>query len=413
MMERSYTSKRKIFNDPIYGFITIPYEIVYDVIQHPYFQRLRRITQMGLASTVYNGAQHTRFMHVLGAMHLMTRAIAVVQSKGTEITEDEAKAAVLAILLHDIGHGPFSHTLEFAIANGVSHEELSLLFMHKLNSEFDGQLTLAIEIFKGSYQKKFLHQLVSSQLDMDRLDYLKRDSFFSGVSEGVIGSERIITMLNVANDELVVEAKGIYSIEKFIIARRLMYWQVYLHKTVIAAEQLLISIMRRAKHLASRGEPLFGNPDLLYFLISSYSLDDFKSNPDLLDKFAQLDDYDVLGAIKMWQSHSDFILSKLCTMLIDRKLPKIEIKKEKISDETLKSLHEKCSNSMKISIEDASYFVMSNRVANSAYSLETDKINILHKNGSIVDVAEDADLLNISTLATPVHKYFICYPKIL
>lgn len=412
-MERSYTSKRKIFNDPIYGFITIPYEIVYDVIQHPYFQRLRRITQMGLASTVYNGAQHTRFMHVLGAMHLMTRAIAVIQSKGTEITEDEAKAAVLAILLHDIGHGPFSHTLEFAIANGVSHEELSLLFMHKLNLEFDGQLTLAIEIFKGSYQKKFLHQLVSSQLDMDRLDYLKRDSFFSGVSEGVIGSERIITMLNVANDELVVEAKGIYSIEKFIIARRLMYWQVYLHKTVIAAEQLLISIMRRAKHLASRGEPLFGNPDLLYFLTSSYSLDDFKSNPDLLDKFAQLDDYDVLGAIKMWQSHSDFILSKLCTMLIDRKLPKIEIKKEKISDETLKSLREKCSNSMKISIEDASYFVMSNRVANSAYSLETDKINILHKNGSIVDVAEDADLLNISTLATPVHKYFICYPKIL
>ncbi|MFW5705520.1 MAG: HD domain-containing protein, partial [Bacteroidota bacterium] len=324
-MNQRYRNKKKILNDPVYGFISISSELIFDLIEHRYFQRLRRIKQLGLTHLVYPGALHTRFHHAIGAMHLMQQAIEVLRSKGHEITKDEALGTLTAILLHDIGHGPYSHTLEKSIVCSITHEELSLMFMQRLMKEFDGMPETGISIFNNSYHKKFLHQLVSSQLDMDRLDYLKRDSFFTGVSEGVINTDRIIKMLDMHDDNLVVEAKGIYSIEKFIIARRLMYWQVYLHKTVLSAEQMLVRIIRRARYLARNGTPLFATSPLRPFLEQELYMEDFKENPDILDTFARLDDFDIFTSIKEWVHHPDKVLSNLCYSLVNRQLFRTEI----------------------------------------------------------------------------------------
>ncbi len=407
------TGKRKIFNDPIYGFISIPNEFIFDLIEHPYFQRLRRITQLGLSNVVYTGANHTRFQHTLGAMHLMTRAIETIRSKGHEITDEEALGATIAILMHDIGHGPYSHTLEYSLVNGVNHEVISSLFMDELNHKFNGKLDLAIDIFKGTYHKKFLHQLVSSQLDVDRLDYLKRDSFFTGVSEGVIGSERLISMLNVANGEIAVEAKGIYSVEKFLVARRIMYWQVYLHKTVLGSEMLLIKILSRAKSLALAGETLFCSSALETFLYHDYTKEDFYAYKGLLAVFARLDDFDIMSAIKVWAEHEDAILSTLCSMLINRKLYKVVIRKEPFDKDEIEAKQREVAKHMNIDDpSDLDFFVFSDQVMNRAYSQTLDNICILFKDGTVKDVAEAADLLNISVLSEPVTKYFLCYPKI-
>lgn len=361
---------------------------------------------------VYPGANHTRFQHVLGASHLMVRAIETLRYKDVNITDDEAEAAVLAILLHDIGHGPFSHTLEFNLIQGVSHEVLSQIIMERLNEELGGKLDLAIEIFNGKYHKKFLHSLVSGQLDVDRLDYLKRDSFFTGVSEGVIGSERIIKMLNVAGGELVVEAKGVYSIEKFLIARRLMYWQVYLHKTVLAAENLLNRILERAKYLAQAGETVSASPPLHFFLHHEISREMFYSEPELANTFTQLDDFDVFTAVKTWQQHPDKILSELSKMLINRRLPRVELRRTAVNDAECVEKTELLMKKTGFSAKEAAYFVYSGKVENRAYVPNTDKINILRKDGTVVDVSEEADLLKNGALSSSVKKYFICYPKI-
>ncbi|MES2592112.1 MAG: HD domain-containing protein [Bacteroidota bacterium] len=404
----SFPNKRKIFNDPIYGFVTLPYELIFDLIEHPYFQRLRRIKQLGLTNLVYPGALHTRFHHAMGAMHLMELAIEEIRSKGHEITDEEGKAVTIAILLHDIGHGPFSHALEHSIVNNITHEDISQLFMNRLNKEFNGELSLAIKIFQNKYRKKFLHQLVSSQLDMDRLDYLKRDSFFTGVSEGVISSDRIIKMLNVVDDQLTVEAKGIYSIEKFIIARRLMYWQVYLHKTVLSAENLLVNILKRAKELTGKKVDLFCTPALKTFLYNQYSKNDFKNNPELLDNFAILDDYDIMGSIKVWTTHQDIVLSLLCKQLVNRRLFKVEMQSIPFKDSKINEIKSKIKKHYKLTDKELNYFVFSGSVANDAYR---GGINILFKDGSVVDIAKASDQLNINVLTKTVKKYYLCYPK--
>jgi HD superfamily phosphohydrolase len=404
-------NKRKIINDPIYGFVTIPNELIYDLLNHPYFQRLRRIKQLGLTNLVYPGALHTRFHHAIGAMHLMQEAVLTLRQKDIAITEEEEQAVLIAILLHDIGHGPFSHALEHSIVKGVNHETLSSLFMDKLNEEFKGKLSLAIKIFNDKYKKDFLHQLVSSQLDMDRLDYLKRDSFFTGVSEGVISSDRIIKMLNVVKNELVVENKAIYSIEKFLIARRLMYWQVYLHKTVLSAETLLVNILKRAKELSAKGNELFGTPALLLFLKNNFTEKDFKKDAVLLDKFSKLDDNDIMASIKVWVDNDDKILSKLCANLLDRKLYKIEIQNNAIDNAFKNKLIKKVCDQYKITPKEAGYFVFTDTVNNSAYNATNFKINILMSNGKLVDVAEASDQLNLQSLSKTVTKHFICYPK--
>lgn len=404
------TNKKKIFNDPVYGFISVPYELILDIIDHPYFQRLRRIKQLGLSHLVYPGALHTRFHHVLGCTNLMQQAIETLRSKGHEITENEAMGVTLAILLHDIGHGPYSHALEHSIAKGVHHEELSLIFMERLNKEFNGQLDTAIEIFTNNYPKKFLHQLVSSQLDMDRLDYLKRDSFYTGVSEGVVSNQRIIKMLDIVNDELVIQEKGIYSIEKFIVARRLMYWQVYLHKTVISAEFLLVRTLERAKELAKQGVELFSSPAFRLFLYSDVTKEDFKKE-EVLTAFSQLDDYDVLGAIKVWTQHDDKILSLLSSMITDRKLLKVSIQKEAYKKEELDQYKKRIAEQLSISYEEASYFVFTDVIENNAYNADSDSINILYKSGKVLDITEASDNFNIQALTKPVKKYFLCYPR--
>jgi HD superfamily phosphohydrolase len=404
-------NKRKIINDPIYGFVTIPNELIYDLLNHPYFQRLRRIKQLGLTNLVYPGALHTRFHHAIGAMHLMQEAVLTLRQKDIAITDEEEQAVLIAILLHDIGHGPFSHALEHSIVKGVNHETLSSLFMDKLNEEFKGKLSLAIKIFNDKYKKDFLHQLVSSQLDMDRLDYLKRDSFFTGVSEGVISSDRIIKMLNVVKNELVVENKAIYSIEKFLIARRLMYWQVYLHKTVLSAETLLVNILKRAKELSAKGKELFGTPALLLFLKNNFTEKDFKKDAVLLDKFSKLDDNDIMASIKVWVDNDDKILSKLCANLLDRKLYKIEIQNNAIDNAFKNKLIKKVCDQYKITPKEAGYFVFTDTVNNSAYNATNFKINILMSNGKLVDVAEASDQLNLQSLSKTVTKHFICYPK--
>ncbi len=402
-------NKLKIINDPVHGFIHIPNTLVFDLIEHPYFQRLRRITQMGLSYLVYPGARHTRFQHALGCMHLMQKAVESLRYKGVEISDKEAEALYIAILLHDIGHGPFSHAMEHSIVENIAHEEISLLFMQELNHEFKGRLEMAIEIFKGSYPRKFLHQLISSQLDMDRSDYLKRDSFYTGVAEGNINPERIISMLNVRNDELVVEEKGIYSVEKFLVARRLMYWQVYLHKTSVAGEQLLIRVLKRAKELIQKGEKLPMSSPLLFFMEHKVGKEQFTK--EVLDRFALLDDVDVLWAMKEWQFHDDFVLSKLSKMLLHRDLPKVKVQNTVFESEKLDVLYGKVASAYQIQRHEAEFFVFTTEVRNTAYNSEQQKIQILTKKGKIIDVIKASDQLNLEALSKPVVKYHLCYPK--
>ena len=402
-------NKLKILNDPIYGFITIPNELIFDIIEHKYFQRLRRISQMGLSYLVYPGAHHTRFHHALGCLHLMQKAVRVLRLKGVEISEEEEEALQIAILLHDIGHGPFSHAMENSIVEGVSHETISSLFMQEMNEQFDQRLTLAITIFRGKYHRRFLCQLISSQLDMDRLDYLKRDSFYTGVAEGNINSERLISMLTVVDDVLMVEEKGIYSVEKFLLARRLMYWQVYLHKTGVVAEQLLIRVLQRAKELVGEGKVLFGNSALKYFLEHQITAEEFTS--ETLHVFAQLDDYDILSAMKEWVHHDDFVLSNLCQMIINRDLLKVKLKKNPIKGERLEEHLQRVMVQHDISEKEAEYFVFSGDISNLAYKKEDEKIHILFKSGKITDVIKASDHFNLKALSRPVTKYYICYPK--
>jgi len=404
-------NKKKILNDPVYGFISIQDELIFDLIEHKYFQRLRRIKQLGLTHLIYPGALHTRFHHAVGTMHLMQSAIEVLRSKGHEITREEETGALIAILLHDIGHGPYSHTLENSIVGGINHEELSFLFMERLNTEFSGGLDLAIAIFKNDYTKHFLHQLVSSQLDMDRLDYLKRDSFYTGVSEGVINTDRIIKMLDMVDDELVVEAKGIYSIEKFIIARRLMYWQVYLHKTVLSAENMLMQIIKRARQLASKGEKLFATDSFLLFLENDLGKDDFEKTPSILESFAEIDDFDVFSSIKMWIKSSDPVLSILSQNLVNRQLFRNDIQNKPFSNELIDNLKCNVTGLYHISKADADYFVFSDIARNSAYNPFYDRINILFRDGKVLDITEASDQLNIDILSKTVTKYFLIYPK--
>ncbi len=407
-MNTKKPNKLKILNDPIYGFIQIPNTLIFDIIEHPYFQRLRRITQMGFSNLVYPGANHTRFHHAIGCMHLMQKAVGVLRFKEVLISSEEENALYVAILLHDIGHGAFSHALEHSIVSGISHEEISLNFMKKLNKEFDGKLNLAIEVFEGKNPRKFLFQLISSQLDIDRLDYLKRDSFYTGVTEGNISSDRLIAMMNVKNDELVIEEKGIYSVEKFLIARRLMYWQVYLHKTGLVAENMLVNVLKRAKELAEEGVELFSSTSLKYFLYNQISEDNF--NDETLNMFATLDDYDVLSAIKEWSNHEDKVLSLLSKMIINRKLLKIEIQQKEFEKSDLDKKIKQVAKKLKLSINDAKFFVFSKKIANQAYQQEK-PIFILNKKGNIKDIAQASDQLNLQALTTPVIKHFICYPK--
>lgn len=404
-------NKKKIFNDPVYGFVSVPYEIIFDLIEHPYFQRLRNIKQLGLTHLVYPGALHTRFHHALGAMHLMGIALETLRNKGIEITDDEAKAVTIAILLHDIGHGPFSHALESCIVPSIHHEDLSILLMKRLNEEFDGALTLAIEIFEDKYSKKFLHQLVSGQLDMDRMDYLNRDSFYTGVSEGVIGFDRILKMIFVINDQLVIEEKGIYSIEKFLIARRLMYWQVYYHKTVISAEQLLVKILKRAKEISIDGHLLFATPSFSFLLKTNPTADDFKGDERYLDAFANIDDHDIYSAIKVWINDSDAILSKLCSELINRRLYSIEIQNEEIDPKYVELKSKEVMKRWSISDEYSEYFVFTGIINNNAYNPISGNIYILTKSKGLQDITISSDGLNLEALSKTVIKHFICYPK--
>jgi HD superfamily phosphohydrolase len=407
----SQTNKLKIFNDPIYGFISIPNTLVFDLIQHPFFQRLRRISQMGMSYLVYPGAHHTRFHHALGAMHLMQQAVEVLRFKEVPISKDEETALLVAILLHDIGHGPFSHALEQSIVENVHHEQLSLLLMEQLNSEFDGQLSLAIKVFKGEYHRKFMLQLISSQLDMDRMDYLKRDSFYSGVAEGNINSDRLIQMLNVVDDELVMEEKGIYSIEKFLMARRLMYWQAYLHKTSLVAELMLTKVLKRAKELTQKGEELPCSKPLQFFLFHKVELQEFDSH--VLAQFASLDDFDIISALKEWQSHSDFILSQLSTMIINRDLLKIHVSNDKVSKAAVQDYQSQVMDVFGLSAAEATYFVYKGKIKNQAYNKEGEPIRILKKDKTIEDVVETSDQFNSKALLQMVTKYYICFPKVL
>ena len=404
----SQTNKQKIVNDPIYGFITIPNSLIYDLIQHPYFQRLRRISQMGLSYLVYPGAHHTRFHHALGAMHMMQKAIEVLRFKEIEISKEEENALLIAILLHDIGHGPFSHAMEHSIVE-VHHEELSLFFMDKLNKEFNGKLSLAIKIFKGEYHRLFMLQLISSQLDMDRMDYLKRDSFYSGVAEGNINSDRLIQMMNVVDDVLVMEEKGIYSIEKFLTSRRLMYWQAYLHKTSLVAELILTNALKRAKELLQKGIEIECSKPFHYFMQNRITNEDF--DDEKLHTFSKLDDFDIISALKDWQYHDDFILSSLSKMIINRDLLKVKLSSEKFPKEILEEYRSKIAETFTISKQDAEYFVFKGKIKNQAYDKAAEPIRILKKDRTIEDVVEASDQLNLKALSKPVIKYYICYPK--
>lgn len=399
---------RKIINDPVFGFINIPKGLLYDVVTHPILQRLTRIKQLGLSSLVYPGAQHTRFQHSLGAFYLMSEAINTLRQKGNFIFDSEAEAVQAAILMHDIGHGPFSHVLEHTLVKGISHEDISLMLMERMNSEMKGQLSLAIQIFKDEYPKKFLHQLISSQLDMDRLDYLRRDSFYTGVTEGNIGSARIIKMLNVKEDHLVVDSKGIYSIENFLMARRLMYWQVYLHKTSVAAEKMLVSALLRAKELASKGVELFASPALRFFLYNDIQADFFKREPICLENYIKLDDNDIWTSLKIWCDHPDTILSTLSQGIINRKLFKVEVTENPINKERKKEILQSISNQLHITQKEAEYFLVINAIGKDMYSKEDDSIEIMYKDGDTRDIAYASDMLNISTLSKKVKKYYIC-----
>jgi HD superfamily phosphohydrolase len=404
-------NKQKIINDPVHGFITIPGDNVFRIIEHPYFQRLRRIRQLGLTHMVYPGAMHTRFLHSLGALHLMQQAIISLQHKGQEILPEEETALYFGILLHDVGHGPFSHALEHSIVSGVHHEDISLAFMQELDVCFKGELKTAISIFKDSYKKKYFHQLIAGQLDMDRLDYLKRDSFYCGVAEGIINEDRIIKTLNVHDNKLAIEAKGIYSVEKFLIARRLMYWQVYLHKTVIASEYLLMNILKRAKYLERNGADLFATAPLKRFLGEEYFKDDFLNNSELLNTFAGLDDFDIISAVKAWTNHKDNILADLCKRLVNRNLYKIEMKPGEFSQEYVDAITEKTRNLLNLEDHEAGYYAFRDTTSNYAYDPMITGIDILFKDGRIEELSKASDLLNLSVLAQPVLKHFLCYPK--
>lgn len=402
-------NKRKIINDPVFGFITIPNDFIYNLIKHPFLQRLQRIKQMGLASFVYPGAQHTRLHHSIGAMHLMDEAIKVLRMKGQDISEEEANGALACILLHDVGHGPFSHVLEHSIVKNVQHEEISLMLMHRLNKELDGILDVCIRIFTDKHPKRFLHQLVSGQLDVDRLDYLRRDSYFTGVTEGNIGSARIIKMLDVRNDKLVVESKGIYSIENFLMSRRLMYWQVYLHKTAVAAEHMLISTLYRAKELTGRREKLFATPFLNYFLENEVTHEFFNQNSDALDYFVHLDDNDIWCALKIWESHPDKVLSTMSQAIVNRNIFKIEIDSEPFPSSRVEELTLRFMKRFDVSRQEASFFVLADAVSTNMYNEKDDSIDILYNDGTIKDIAVASDMLNIQLLSKRVQKYYISY----
>ena len=394
-------NKLKIINDPIYGFIHIPSTLVFDIIEHPYFQRLRRINQMALSYLVFPGAKHTRFEHVLGCVFLMQKTVEMLRFKGVQISDKEAEGLYIAILLHDIGHGPFSHAMEHSIVEGISHEEISLRFMQELNKVFNGK-------FQGTYPRKFMHQLISSQLDMDRADYLKRDSFYTGVAEGNINSERLISMLNVRNDELVVEEKGLYSVEKFLIARRLMYWQVYLHKTSVAAEQILIRLLNRAKELLQQGQKLTMSTALAFFVKNKISKDNFSQ--EVLEMFARLDDTDIISAMKEWQFYPDAVLSKLSKMLLNRDLPKIKVRLNDFEEQKIKRL-QKLSLAKGIDEKDMKYFVFTGVMTNRAYNPEKEIIKILTKNGRVVELSKTSEAINLEPLSQVTERYYICYPK--
>ena len=402
-------NKLTIINDPIYGFITIPNGLIFNLIEHKYFQRLRRISQMGLSYLVYPGAHHTRFHHAIGCVHIMQKALEKLEQKGVKVSAEEKEAAMAAILLHDIGHGPFSHAMENSIAEGVHHEQISLQFMEQLNDEFNGSLTLALKIFKGTYHRPFLHQLVSGQLDMDRTDYLKRDSFYTGMAEGNINTDRILAMLNVKDDELMVEEKGIYTIEKFLVARRLMYWQVYLHKTSLVAEQVLVKVLKRAKYLTESGQVLPASKALSYFLKKKNAEGVF--DQEALEVFSNLDDYDIISAMKSWCDADDFVLSTLCKIIIDRKLPRIKIKKKPFKKEFIQEERERVKAHYDITDEEVDYFVFTGTLTNQAYALKKEAINIMTKKGKIIDVISASDQLSLKALSKVITKNYICYPK--
>jgi uncharacterized protein len=402
---------KKIFNDPVHGFISIRHQIILDILDHPYFQRLRRITQLGLTNYVYPGAHHTRFHHALGAYHLMKTAIYSLRDKHVEITEEEEVAACIGILLHDIGHGPFSHTLENTIIKGVHHEDISLILMNALNEEMEGKLTLAIQIFKGEYHKRFLHNLISGQLDVDRMDYLARDSFFTGVNEGVISHDRILKMLDVVDNELVVEEKGIYSIEKFLISRRMMYWQVYLHKTVLCVEMMLIKTMERAKSLASKGIELPCSPSLRYFLYNKVDKKEFESDVEILSKFTSLDDYDVFSALKLWVHHEDMILSNLSKNILDRELYKVST--TEMDEGSKKEMKSKLMSKYNCTEEETIYMLFDLEVGVSIYDTEKEKIQILKKDNVIYDLEDVSELLNLHELSVPIKKKYLFQKNII
>lgn len=403
--------KGKILNDPVHGFIQIPQGLILSLIEHPYFQRLRRIRQLGLTDFVYPGALHTRFHHALGVMHLMGVALDTLESKNFPISKQEREAAQIAALLHDIGHSPLSHALESTILQNIHHEKMSLLLMQKLNEHFEGKLDLAIKIFTNQYERPFFHQLVSSQLDVDRLDYLQRDCFFTGVSEGAIGGDRILKMMTLHEENLVIEEKGIYSIENFLTARRLMYWQVYLHKTTISTEQMIVQTIKRAKFLAQQGEKIFASPALAYFMQNEVSIDDMYQNTSYLEAFAQLDDFDIWGAMKVWQHHQDPVLALLCKMILSRRLFKITLSKEKIPKQQIAEHKKILSKKLGIRKEELGYFIISGTTKNMAYEENSKPILILNKNGSVLDISEASDLPNIKALTKIVKKHYLCYAQ--
>ena len=402
----------KIINDPVFGFIKIPRGLLLSIVKHPLFQRLSRIKQLGLASVVYPGAQHTRFQHSLGAFHLMSEAVQSLSQKGIFIFDSEAEAVGAAILMHDIGHGPFSHVLENTLIHGISHEDISLLMMDEINQEMNGQLNLAIKIFKDEYPKRFLHQLISSQLDMDRLDYLRRDSFFTGVTEGNIGSARIIKMLNVVDDRLVVEQKGIYSIENYLTSRRLMYWQVYLHKATVAYEKVLVNVLLRAKHLAQQGKQLFATPALRFFLYNNVDAHLFNTNEEALKNYEMLDDNDIWSSVKTWIQHEDKILSTLSRDLAERHLFHVEIREEPIGDDEIERIQSDLAAKFDIPFEDAAYLMSVNTIQKDMYNINDDHIDILYKDNTIKDIAEASEILNVALLSKKIRKYYLCYQRV-
>jgi len=405
-------NEHKIINDPVFGFIKIKRGLLYDIVQHPFFQRLNRINQLGLASVVYPGARHTRFQHSLGALHLMSEAVKSLSEKGVYIFDSEAEAVQAAILMHDIGHGPFSHVLENTLIHGISHEDISLLMMEQINHDLKDRLNLAISIFKDEYPNKIFHQLISSQLDMDRLDYLRRDSFYTGVTEGNIGSARIIKMLNVKDDRLVVDSKGIYSIENYLTTRRLMYWQVYLHKTAVGYEKVLVNTLRRAKHLIKQGQKVFASPALAYFLNNDIDAQWFATHEESLRMYAELDDSDIWSALKVWKHHDDKILATLATDMTDRHLFKVEVTEERPSEEYLQEKAKTIAKAMGISIDDTHYMMTLTEIGKDMYNPEDDSIGILYKDGTVKDIAEASEILNVQLLSKKIRKYYLCYQRI-